>query len=61
MEDFCKNGNYSKNNLFIEAVKEKVERETGKNFDRLSEEMQISYEVRSVGAVEDPDTESGEE
>lgn len=35
IENFCKDGNYSKNNLFIESVKEKIERETNKNFDEL--------------------------
>jgi len=33
IECFCKNNNYSKNNLFIEGVKEKIERDTGKSFD----------------------------
>ena len=35
IENFCKNNNYSKNNVFIEGVKEKIERDTGKNFDEF--------------------------
>lgn len=38
IEEFCKNNNYSKNNLFIEGVKEKIQQDTGKNFDELLKE-----------------------
>lgn len=61
IEDFCKNKNYSKNNLFVESVREKIEKETGKNFDDLMSEMRTAGEVGSAETAEDPDTESGEE
>lgn len=40
IEEFCKNNNYSKNNLFIEGVKEKIERDTGKSFDEFLKEQE---------------------
>ena len=61
VEDFCKNKNYSKNNLFVESVREKIEKETGKNFDDLMSEMRTADEVGSSETAEDPDTESGGE
>lgn len=44
IEDFCKNNNYSKNNVFIEGVKEKIERDTGKSFDEFLKENQSKTE-----------------
>ena len=44
IENFCKNNNYSKNNLFIEGVKEKIERDTGKSFDEFLKENQSKTE-----------------
>ncbi len=52
IEDFCKNGNYSKNNLFIESVKEKIERETGKNFQDLSAQTQTAEESETAKNAE---------
>lgn len=59
IEDFCKNGNYSKNNLFIEAVKEKIERETNKNFDELLKELQPAEETETAKSAEASETEKG--
>ena len=61
IEGFCKNKNYSKNNLFIESVREKIEKETGKNFDQLAAEMRTADEVGSCETAEDPGTEPGGE
>ena len=61
IEDFCKNGNYSKNNLFIEAVKEKIERETNKNFDELLKELQPAEETETAKSAEASATEKVEE
>ena len=61
IEDFCKNGNYSKNNLFIEAVKEKIERETGKNFQDLSAQTQPAEETETAKSAKASATEKGEE
>lgn len=44
IEDFCKNNNYSKNNVFIEGVKEKIERDTGKSFEEFLKENQSKTE-----------------
>lgn len=44
IENFCKNNNYSKNNLFIEGVKEKIEKDTGKSFDEFIKENQPEQE-----------------
>lgn len=44
IENFCKNNNYSKNNLFIEGVKEKIERDTGKSFEEFLKESQSKSE-----------------
>lgn len=47
INSFCKNNNYSKNNLFIEAVKEKIEHDTGKSFDKFLKEAQAKQEEQS--------------
>ena len=57
----CEAFSYTKNNFIIQAIKDRIEKETGKNFDQLSAEMQTADEVGSGRAAEDPDTESGEE
>ncbi len=44
IEDFCKNNNYSKNNVFIEGVKEKIERDTGKSLEEFLKENQSKTE-----------------
>ena len=61
VEDFCKNGNYSKNHLFIEAVKEKIERKTGTNFQDLSAQTQPAKETETAKSAEASGTEKGEE
>lgn len=59
IENFCKDRNYSKNNLFIESVKEKIERETNKNFDELFkkllpvEENETAKSAKTSGAEKD--------
>lgn len=44
IEDFCKNNNYSKNNVFIEGVKEKIERDTGKSLEEFLKKNQSKTE-----------------
>ena len=61
VEDFCKNKNYSKNNLFVESVREKIEKETRKNFDQLAAEIQTADEVGSAETAEDPGATVGRE
>ena len=61
IEDFCKSGNYSKNNLFIESVKEKIERETGKIFQDLLTQMQTAEEGKIAKSAETSESEKGEE
>ncbi len=61
IEDFCKNGNYSKNNLFVESVREKIEKETGKKFDELLKELQPAEETETAKSAEASGTEKGEE
>ena len=46
IESFCKDRNYSKNNLFVESVKEKVQRELGKSIDELLKELQTIEESK---------------
>ena len=47
IDSFCKNNNYSKNNLFIEAVKEKIEHDTGKSFDEFLKDNQATQEEQA--------------
>ena len=57
----CERFNCAKNQFLINAMIEKIEKETGKNFDDLMSEMRTADEVGSGRAAEDPDTESGGE
>lgn len=54
IEEFCKNNNYSKNNLFIEGVKEKIERDTGKSFDEFLKEHQQEQEPEEPKDTKEP-------
>ncbi len=44
INEYCKKFNYSKNGLIVQAVKEKIERDTGKSFDEFLKEQQGSEE-----------------
>ncbi|MBQ2671454.1 MAG: hypothetical protein IJG00_01405 [Clostridia bacterium] len=61
IEKFCKDKNYSKNNLFIESVKEKIERETGKNFQDLLVQMQTNKKSETAKSAKALGAEKGEE
>lgn len=60
IKHITKNGN-TKNGFIIQAIKEKIEKETGKKFDDLMSEIQTAGEVRSAETAEDPGAKVGRE
>lgn len=58
---YCKEFSYTKNNFITQAIKEKLERETGKNFDQLAAEMRTTDKVGSSETAEDPSATVGRE
>lgn len=58
---YCERFNYSKNQFLINAMIEKIEKETGKNFDDLMSEMRTADEVGSAETAEDPGAKVGRE
>lgn len=61
IDQYLKDTNSSINGFFVQAVKEKIEKETGKNFDQLAAEMRTADEAGSCETAEDPGTEPGGE
>ncbi|MBQ6144026.1 MAG: hypothetical protein IJI84_06100 [Clostridia bacterium] len=61
IEKFCKDKNYSKNNLFIQSIKEKIEKETGKKFQDLLVQMQTNKKSETAKSAEASGAENGEE
>lgn len=51
----------TKNGFIIQAIKEKIERETNKNFDELLKELQPAEESETAKSAEASGTEKGEE
>ncbi|MBQ6143657.1 MAG: hypothetical protein IJI84_04165 [Clostridia bacterium] len=51
----------TKNGFIIQAIKEKIERETGENFQDLLAQMQTAEEGKIVKSAEDSTTEKGGE
>ena len=51
----------TKNGFIIQAIKEKIERETNKNFDELLKELQSAKEPETAKSAEASGTEKGEE
>lgn len=51
----------TKNGFIIQAIKEKIERETNKNFDELLKELQSAKETETAKSAEASGTEKGEE
>jgi len=51
----------TKNGFIIQAIKEKIERETNKNFDELLKELQPAKETETAKSAEASATEKGEE
>ncbi len=60
IKHITKNGN-TKNGFIIQAIKEKIERETNKNFDDLLKELQPAEESETAKSAEASETEKGEE
>lgn len=61
IDQYLKDTNSSINGFFVQAVKEKIERETGKKFDDLMSEMRTADEVGSAETAEDPSAKAGRE
>ena len=57
----CEAFSDTKNNFIIQAIKDRIEKETGKNFDQLAAEMRAADEVGSAETAGDPVTEPGGE
>lgn len=54
-KNFCDNKKYSYNNFIVTAIKEKIERNTGKSFDEFlkeSEEIKSSSSGDTVSSLE---------
>ncbi len=60
LNHISKNGS-TKNGFIIQAIKEKIERETNKNFDELLKELQPAEETETAKSAEASATEKGEE
>ena len=60
IKHITKNSN-TKNGFIIQAIKEKIERETNKNFDELLKELQPAEENETAKSAEASATEKGEE
>ena len=61
LNNHCKKYGYSKNGFVVQAVKEKIQRETNKNFDELLKELQPAEETETAKSAEASGTEKGEE
>lgn len=59
IKHITKNGN-TKNGFIIQAIKEKIEKETGKKFDDLMSEIRTADEVGSAETAGGPGTGNGE-
>lgn len=57
----CEEFSYTKNNFIIQAIKDRIEKETGKKFDDLMSEIRTADEIGSAETAEDPGTEPGGE
>ena len=58
LNHIAKNGE-TKNGFIIQAIKEKIEKETGKKFDDLMSEMRAADEVGSAETAEDLSAKAG--
>ena len=56
----CEAFSYTKNNFIIQAIKDRIEKETGKKFDDLMSEIRTADEVGSAETAEGPGTGNGE-
>ena len=56
----CEAFSYTKNNFIIQAIKGRIEKETGKNFDELLKELQPAEETETAKSAEASGTEKGE-
>ena len=56
IEQFIKNNHYTTNGLVVSAVKEKIERMTGKKFDDLVKENQLEESLKSETETNNNDT-----
>ena len=56
----CEAFSYTKNNFIIQAIKDRIEKETGKNFDELLKELQPAEENETAKSAEASETEKGE-
>ena len=61
IDQYLKNTNSSINGFFVQAVKEKIQRETNKNFYELLKELQPAKETETAKSTEASATEKGEE
>ena len=57
----CEAFSYTKNNFIIQAIKDRIEKETGKNFDELLKELQPAKETETAKSAEASGAEKGEE
>lgn len=57
----CEVFSYTKNNFIAQAIKEKIERETGRTFDELLKELQPAEESDTSESANISVTEKGEE
>jgi hypothetical protein len=55
INEYCSKFNYSKNGLIVQAVKEKIERDTGKSFDEFLKENQPEQEQHQEQDQKDAD------
>ena len=60
LNHIAKNGS-TKNGFIIQAIKEKIERETGKKIEKLTAEIQTAEESETAKSAEASATEKGEE
>ena len=51
---YCQKFNFSKNGLIVQAVKEKIERDTGKSFDEFLKEQQQEQEPEEPKDTKQP-------
>ena len=60
----CEAFSYTKNNFIIQAIKDRIEKETGKNFNQLLAEVQPIAEIeetKTTKSAESSGIEKGEE
>ena len=56
----CEVFSHTKNNFIAQAIKEKIERETGRTFDELLKELQPIEESETIKSAESSASEKGE-